>query len=249
MGQLVSQPLVPLTRRRRRLAEAAPGQRLPSRARRRHRRRSWQQEIGAQAWQRAMAGSALIAVSSALGLAAVHHPVGLPSWSTDVPRADQLHGARPVFAPIAVIPDSSQRVEPLDAPLSGVAPGGSAGPGRSVLGASASTGDQRDLAPTVLLAKQYARSRMAAYGWTDPNQMVCLDRLWTRESGWRVDATNPTSGAYGIPQALPASKLAAAGTDWRTNPWTQIDWGLDYIRARYGSPSNAWAHSEATGWY
>lgn len=198
-----------------------------------------------------MAGSALIAVSSALGLAAVHHPISLPSWDADTPRADHVRGVGPVFAPIAVVADQAGAVTPLDSPLAAVAPGGTAGPGKSLTGAGApaGSGHQQELSPKILLAKEYARSRMAAYGWTDPNEMVCLDRLWTRESGWRVDAANPTSGAYGIPQALPATKLASAGTDWRTNPWTQIDWGLDYIRDRYGSPTKAWAHSEATGWY
>ena len=74
-------------------------------------------------------------------------------------------------------------------------------------------------------------------------------RLWNRESGWRADAYNASSGAYGIPQSLPGSKMAAAGADWRTNAATQVDWGLSYISARYGSPCGAWAHSEAYNWY
>jgi hypothetical protein len=76
-----------------------------------------------------------------------------------------------------------------------------------------------------------------------------LNSLWTRESGWRTTAKNPSSGAYGIPQALPASKMASAGADWLRNPRTQIKWGLGYIASRYGSPSAAWAHSQRTGWY
>ena len=80
-------------------------------------------------------------------------------------------------------------------------------------------------------------------------QFPCLDRLWTRESNWRHTATNPSSGAYGIPQALPGGKMASAGPDWRTNPLTQVRWGLSYIEGRYGSPCAAWAHSEAVGWY
>ena len=97
-------------------------------------------------------------------------------------------------------------------------------------------------------AKAYAASRMAAYGWGS-EQFRCLDLLWTRESGWRADAYNASSGAYGIPQSLPGSKMASAGADWRTNAATQIDWGLGYIAARYGSPCAAWAHSEAVNWY
>jgi hypothetical protein len=80
------------------------------------------------------------------------------------------------------------------------------------------------------------------------DQMPCLDKLFTRESNWRVNASNP-SGAFGIPQALPGSKMATAGADWQTNPATQITWGLGYIQGRYSTPCGAWAHSEATGWY
>ncbi len=97
-------------------------------------------------------------------------------------------------------------------------------------------------------AKAYAASRMGAYGWGS-DQFRCLDLLWTRESSWRADAYNASSGAYGIPQSLPGSKMASAGADWRTNAATQIDWGLGYIDARYGSPCAAWAHSEAVNWY
>ncbi len=80
------------------------------------------------------------------------------------------------------------------------------------------------------------------------DQMSCLVNLWNRESHWRVNASNP-SGAYGIPQALPGSKMATYGSDWRTNPATQIKWGLNYIKGRYSTPCGAWAHSQATGWY
>lgn len=82
-----------------------------------------------------------------------------------------------------------------------------------------------------------------------PVQFDCLDRLFTRESHWNPRATNHSSGAYGIPQALPGSKMATAGADWRTNGVTQVRWGLRYIARRYGTPCGAWAHSEATGWY
>jgi hypothetical protein len=94
--------------------------------------------------------------------------------------------------------------------------------------------------------KAIARAQLAARGWS--GQFGCLDRLWTRESGWRVTASNP-SGAYGIPQALPGSKMASAGSDWRTNPATQIRWGLGYIASVYGGPCNAWAHSQSHNWY
>lgn len=88
----------------------------------------------------------------------------------------------------------------------------------------------------------------AKRGWTG-SEWNCLDSLWNRESGWNHRADNPTSDAYGIPQALPGAKMASAGSDWATNPRTQIRWGLGYIAGRYGSPCGAWAHSQSTGWY
>lgn len=91
-------------------------------------------------------------------------------------------------------------------------------------------------------ARAYARSRVSAA------QFGCLDSLWERESGWRVTAAN-ASGAYGIPQALPGNKMASAGADWRTNPATQIDWGLSYIAGRYGSPCAAWSFWKNHNWY
>lgn len=97
-------------------------------------------------------------------------------------------------------------------------------------------------------AQAHARGAIGGYGWGD-EQFSCLVSLWNRESGWRVQARNPSSGAYGIPQAYPAESLAKAGPDWRTNGATQIAWGLSYISSRYGSPCGAWDHSERTGWY
>jgi hypothetical protein len=98
-------------------------------------------------------------------------------------------------------------------------------------------------------AQLIARDLMAAqYGWGD-DQFGCLVPLWARESGWNVNAYNASSGATGIPQALPGSKMASAGADWQTNPATQITWGLGYIAGRYGTPCAAWDHSESAGWY
>ncbi|GAA3424786.1 aggregation-promoting factor C-terminal-like domain-containing protein [Streptosporangium sandarakinum] len=91
------------------------------------------------------------------------------------------------------------------------------------------------------------KQMLDARGWGD--QWGCLERLWTKESGWNERAMNRYSGAYGIPQSLPGSKMASAGGDWQTNPATQIAWGLGYIKGRYGTPCGAWAHSQATGWY
>lgn len=97
-------------------------------------------------------------------------------------------------------------------------------------------------------AQAIAYAMMPGYGW-DSVEYDCLVALWNRESRWNVYAHNASSGAYGIPQALPGNKMASAGDDWQTNPVTQITWGLGYITARYGSPCGAWAHSEAHNWY
>jgi hypothetical protein len=96
--------------------------------------------------------------------------------------------------------------------------------------------------------QQIAMGMLGSYGWAS-SQFSCLDSLWNQESGWNVYASNPTSGAYGIPQALPGSKMASAGADWQTDAATQIRWGLGYIQSMYGSPCGAWAHEQADGWY
>ncbi|WP_306770319.1 hypothetical protein [Microbacterium sp. 18062] len=94
-------------------------------------------------------------------------------------------------------------------------------------------------------ARQLAAER---YGWGD-DQFSCLDSLWQKESGWDYQAYNASSGATGIPQSLPGSKMAEAGADWQTVAATQISWGLDYISRGYGTPCSAWSHSQATNWY
>jgi hypothetical protein len=97
----------------------------------------------------------------------------------------------------------------------------------------------------VALGQQLA----SADGWGSGAEWTCLDELWTRESGWRMVWNYQGSGAYGIPQALPASKMASAGADYMTDPATQIRWGLGYIRDTYGDPCTAWSHEEAVSWY
>ncbi|MGV9880073.1 aggregation-promoting factor C-terminal-like domain-containing protein [Streptomyces sp. NPDC003006] len=84
---------------------------------------------------------------------------------------------------------------------------------------------------------------------SDPAQFAAFDKIVSHESGWDINATNSSSGAYGLVQALPASKMASAGADWKTNPETQIEWGLNYMNDRYGSPVGAWNHWQANGWY
>ena len=126
---------------------------------------------------------------------------------------------------------------------------------------SASRSNERSAAPTPAPApapapvaapsgspRSIARGMLAGYGWGD-DQFSCLDRLWERESNWNTYAQNPSSGAYGIPQSLPGSKMASAGSDWQSNPATQIRWGLGYISGRYGTPCGALGHSNSHGWY
>ena len=96
----------------------------------------------------------------------------------------------------------------------------------------------REIGCTLLLAEKFPI-----------REFPCLDSLWKKESGWNYRAKNRSSGAYGIPQALPGDKMASAGDDWATNPATQITWGLGYIKGRYGTPCDAWEHSKRSGWY
>ncbi len=96
--------------------------------------------------------------------------------------------------------------------------------------------------------RQIAAAMLGSFGWSS-SQFACLDPLWEHESGWSVSAYNAGSGAFGIPQALPGSRMASAGPDWQTDAATQITWGLGYIKGTYGSPCGAWAHEQATGWY
>lgn len=83
----------------------------------------------------------------------------------------------------------------------------------------------------------------------EANQWSCLNTLWQLESGWNIHATNPYSGAYGIPQALPGSKMGAVAPDWQTNGLTQVAWGIYYVNVRYGGPCAALNHEYAFGWY
>ena len=97
-------------------------------------------------------------------------------------------------------------------------------------------------------AQAYAAGQLGSYGWAQ-GQMPCLMKLWTKESDWETTATNPSSGAYGVVQSLPAEKMASAGADYRTNYRTQINWGLEYIKDRYGSPCGALNFHYANNWY
>lgn len=97
--------------------------------------------------------------------------------------------------------------------------------------------------PTVADARRYAQEKLGSV------QFSCIDRIFTRESNWRTKARNKYSGAYGIPQALPGSKMAVIANDWKLNPVTQVKWGIRYVNARYGSACEAWEFMKVNGWY
>ncbi|MFM8869798.1 MAG: transglycosylase SLT domain-containing protein [Candidatus Nanopelagicus sp.] len=108
---------------------------------------------------------------------------------------------------------------------------------------------QVDLARQAEGAKSIAQELIAAnYTWS-AKQFTCLDQLWTKESNWNYKARNRVTGAHGLPQALPATKMEIVGTDWRTNPVTQITWGLKYIKERYNTPCAAWSKFKRSNWY
>ena len=109
---------------------------------------------------------------------------------------------------------------------------------------------QVQLAKTPVGAQQVAKELIASqYASWSSSQVSCLNQLWTSESHWNFQAHNYRSGAHGIAQALPADKMEIIATDWRTNPVTQIKWGLSYIKARYGTPCKALAHKHWRGYY
>ncbi len=114
--------------------------------------------------------------------------------------------------------------------------------------AAAAAAAQAALANAVANPRAVGQQLVAQHGWGN-DQFSCLDKLWTKESNWTYTADNPSSSAYGIPQSLPGNKMAIAGADWQTNPATQIRWGLMYISNTYGTPCQAWSHSQSYNWY
>jgi hypothetical protein len=173
-------------------------------------------------------------------------------------------GADPAAAALAAIPTSHSatlleqerqqmiQVDAASQTLTMVStPKMATSPVSSLSGSSGSDGADSVLVnmppPDPGTAESIAFGLLSSYGFAS-SQWGCLDDLWERESGWVYNAEN-ASGAYGIPQALPGSKMASAGPDWQTDPTTQIKWGLGYIQSVYGSPCAAWDHEEADGWY
>lgn len=179
--------------------------------------------------------------------------------AADTAVAEQQERADTMYAQLAALKDTEASIEKQYAEGEAArkaaeqpaapppASGGSAGSGGSGGGAGG-TAPPPGIVVDPAAAQSYAAQRLGAYGWGD-DQLSCLLKLWTKESGWRADAYNRSSGAYGIPQALPGSKMATAGPDWMTNAGTQIEWGLRYISGRYGSPCAAWSFHLGHNWY
>ncbi|MFJ9925001.1 MULTISPECIES: aggregation-promoting factor C-terminal-like domain-containing protein [Streptomyces] len=116
--------------------------------------------------------------------------------------------------------------------------------------AAATTGMALSAAPAQAAPASASSAQAIAHKMIpDAAQFNAFSKIVERESGWNPTATNSSSGAYGLVQALPGSKMASAGADWKTNPATQIKWGLDYMNSRYGSPVKAWSFWQANGWY
>jgi hypothetical protein len=160
------------------------------------------------------------------------------------------HGAAAAVHPVRPVTTAGvNQVRP------GAAPGAATWPGLTFINrsqvdavAAVHTPAVRATVRRTLSPRQLARQMLPSFGWP-ASQFGYLSLLWYRESGWQVSASNPATGAYGIPQAVPGSKMASAGADWVTSARTQIRWGLRYIKAQYGSPYLAWQHELAAGWY
>ena len=193
--------------------------------------------------------------------------VDLTDLKTDVKRlgrADQLSSeqvseltAEVVLGTVIVLSKTSERQDALPAAMAAEAARVKAEAERVAAEKAAKEAAEKKRRAAAALAaantpegaKAVARTMAAErYGWGE-GEFSCLAKLWTKESGWNYQAYNSNGGATGIPQALPGSKMATAGADWRTNAATQIAWGLGYIDRAYGSPCAAWGHSQAVNWY
>lgn len=162
--------------------------------------------------------------------------------------------AQPATAAVGSIAPQSAEVKPAEAPAPAPAEAPAPAPAPAPVPEPAPAPAAAPApAPPVAVddpagAQAYAAAQLPAHGWA-AGEMQCLQKLWTKESDWKTTATNPSSGAYGVVQSLPAEKMASAGADYRTNYRTQINWGLDYVEDRYGSPCGALNFHYAHNWY
>jgi hypothetical protein len=188
------------------------------------------------------AGATGTALAGPAGPSVAPHAAAVPAGPVGTTGRDAPGPARKMDRGSTVDPARPARpARPVD-PVSLVSPA-------SLISPAGAAQDSIVLLAVARTPRQIARAMLPTFHWSAGRQFKYLNRLWERESGWDKYAYNPYSGAYGIPQALPGSKMASAGPRWRSNAATQIRWGLRYIKARYGSPRRAWNHSQATGWY
>jgi hypothetical protein len=159
-----------------------------------------------------------------------------------------LTAAGTTVAAAAVTAAALVTAGPAAGSLSGLGSAGAQAQVAHVTTISHDTAQEAAAASAARAARQTAYKMLGHFGWGG-RQFSPLVKLWNRESGWNKYAYNPSSGAYGIPQAVPGSKMASAGKNWRSNATTQVRWGLRYIKGRYGSPRRAWQHELAYGWY
>jgi hypothetical protein len=189
--------------------------------------------------------TAVVAALALVGALAITLAVVL---TTDTPRATAGHrvGAAASIGSAATTPDHGS---PSPSPSRSPRPSPSPVTSQSGVGLLPTVSDPPAVAPPdPNTAQRIAYDMMSSFGFSPSKYFGCLVDLWNRESGWKYNAEN-ASGAYGIPLALPGSKMASAGPDWKTDPTTQIKWGLNYIKTIYGNPCSAWAFEEANGYY
>ena len=193
--------------------------------------------------------SASVADASLAGAAQLHALTGAAARDSGLPQSVQALKAREASARQAATRQeiAHQRAVARARKARAAAAAKAAAARRAAQPASTAPASQPAAAQPQGDPQQIAEGLLGSYGWSS-SQFSCLQPLWDRESGWSVTAANP-SGAYGIPQALPGSKMASAGPDWQTSAATQIRWGLGYIKSTYGSPCAAWSHEQAYGWY
>jgi hypothetical protein len=202
------------------------------------------------------AASASVAGASFSGTAAAAQTLtGAAATDNGLAKSAQELKAAEATARLAALRQAIARQEARKATRARAAAAAKAAAAQAAARAAARAASQKQAsaaAPSVATPsgspQQIAEGMLGSYGWSS-SQFSCLQPLWNAESGWNVSATNTSSGAYGIPQALPGSKMASAGADWQTDAATQIRWGLGYIRSVYGSPCGAWSHEQAYGWY
>ena len=192
------------------------------------------------------------AAAAAVAAAATAVTLGIAAW----PAAGEPRTAEAVVTRVGPLPEGAS-VTRSDWPAGQVLASVKERQRRQAAAAAREARQRRDRA-----ARSASRSvsydgnpqRIAAammaerYGW-GADEFSCLSSLWERESSWEVHASNPSSGAYGIPQALPGAKMSAYGADWQDNAVTQIEWGLAYVNQSYGSPCGAWSTFRSQGWY